>query len=115
LRGSGCLGSSSDTDGGSYGEVTLRRKAADLQRIALHQRGLRDVSAIDLSAELRGQKLACPSHSATGLPTRMQRGEVQTARAAEAAGVPLCLSTVSAYGLEEVAWITGVDLRSSET
>jgi L-lactate dehydrogenase (cytochrome) len=45
----------------------------------------------------------------------MQRGEVQTARAAKAAGVPLCLSTVSAYGLEEVAWITGVDLRSSET
>src|SRR5688572_8187796 len=31
-------------DGGSYGEVTLRRNAEDLERIALKQRVLRDVS-----------------------------------------------------------------------
>jgi L-lactate dehydrogenase (cytochrome) len=41
-------------DGGSYDEATLRRNVADLQGIALRQRVLRDVSAIDLSAELFG-------------------------------------------------------------
>ena len=37
-------------DGGSYGEVTLRRNVADLEAVALRQRVMRDVSAIDLSA-----------------------------------------------------------------
>ena len=32
-----------------------------------------------------------------------RRGEVQAARAASAAGIPFCLSTVSACSLEEVA------------
>jgi nitroreductase len=41
-------------DGGSYGEVTLRRNVADLEAVALRQRVLRDVSAIDLSTTLFG-------------------------------------------------------------
>jgi len=92
-------------DGGSYAEVTLRRNVADLEAIALRQRVLRDVSAIDLSVELFGQRLAMPVALApvglAGLNAR--RGEVQAARAAEAAGVPFCLSTVSACPLAEVA------------
>jgi L-lactate dehydrogenase (cytochrome) len=92
-------------DGGSYAEVTLRRNVADLERIALRQRVLRDVSSLDLSTELFGQKLALPLALApiglAGLNAR--RGEVQAARAAEAAGVPFCLSTVSACPLDEVA------------
>ena len=47
-------------DGGSYGEVTLRRNVEDLQAIALRQRVLRDVSTIDLSIELLGQRWAMP-------------------------------------------------------
>ena len=47
-------------DGGSYGEVTLRRNVADLAEIALRQRVLRDVSKLDLSTEILGQKLAMP-------------------------------------------------------
>jgi len=43
-------------DGGSYGEVTLRRNVEDLEAVALRQRVLRDVSSIDLSAELFGQR-----------------------------------------------------------
>ena len=47
-------------DGGSYGEVTLRRNVADLADLALRQRVLRDVSDLALSTEILGQKLALP-------------------------------------------------------
>src|SRR5258705_10800459 len=47
-------------DGGSYDEVTLRRNVEDLQSVALRQRVLRDVSAIDMSAELFGQRWNLP-------------------------------------------------------
>lgn len=91
-------------DGGSYAEVTLRRNIADLERVALRQRVLRDVSAIDLSTRLFGQDLALPLALApiglAGMNAR--RGEVQAARAAEQAGVPFTLSTVSACALGEV-------------
>ncbi|HEY2658218.1 MAG TPA: FMN-dependent L-lactate dehydrogenase LldD [Caulobacteraceae bacterium] len=92
-------------DGGAYDEVTLRRNMEDLRGIALRQRVLRDVSAIDLSTTLFGQALAMPVGLApiglAGMNAR--RGEVQAARAAEAAGVPFCLSTVSVCPLDEVA------------
>jgi L-lactate dehydrogenase (cytochrome) len=92
-------------DGGAYAETTLRRNTGDLESIALRQRVLRDVSQIDLSADLFGQHLMMPLALApiglAGLNAR--RGEVQAARAAEAAGVPFCLSTVSACPLGEVA------------
>jgi L-lactate dehydrogenase (cytochrome) len=92
-------------DGGSYDEVTLRRNVADLQDIALKQRVLRDVSAIDLCAELFGKRWALPVGlgpvGLAGLYAR--RGEVQAARAAAAANVPFTLSTVGACSLREVA------------
>ena len=92
-------------DGGSYAEVTLRRNIADLETIALRQRVLTDVSLIDLSTELFGRRLALPVALApiglAGLGAR--RGEVQAARAAAAAGIPFCLSTVSACSISEVA------------
>lgn len=92
-------------DGGSYAEVTLRRNVADLEAVALRQRVLTDVSRLDLSTELFGQQIALPVALApiglAGMNAR--RGEVQAARAAEAAGIPFCLSTVSACPLDEVA------------
>lgn len=92
-------------DGGSYAEATLRRNVSDLAEIALRQRVLADVADIDLSAELFGQKLAMPVALApiglAGMNAR--RGEVQALRAAEAAGVPFTLSTVSVCPLGEVA------------
>ena len=92
-------------DGGSYAELTLRRNVADLESIALRQRVLRDVGTLDLSCDLFGQKLALPVAlgpiGLAGLQAR--RGEVQAARAAEAAGVPFCLSTVSACPLAEIS------------
>ncbi|OYU36122.1 FMN-dependent L-lactate dehydrogenase LldD [Novosphingobium sp. PASSN1] len=91
-------------DGGSYAEETLRRNVSDLAGIALRQRVLADVADIDLSAELFGQKMAMPVALApiglAGMNAR--RGEVQAVRAAEKAGVPFTLSTVSVCPLREV-------------
>lgn len=92
-------------DGGAYAEVTLRRNRTDLQQVTLRQRVLRDVASIDTGLDLFGQRLALPLALApiglAGLAAR--RGEVQAARAAAAAGVPFCLSTVGVCSLEEVA------------
>ena len=92
-------------DGGSYAEVTLRRSVADLAEVALRQRVLRDVSALDLSTELLGQKLAMPvALGPVGLSGMYaRRGEVQAARAAQAAGLQFTLSTVGCCSLDEVA------------
>ena len=91
-------------DGGSYDEQTLAANREDLKRIALRQRILRDVSGIDLSATLFGQKMNMPVALApVGLAGMLaRRGEVQAARAAEAAGVPFTLSTVSVCDMGEV-------------
>jgi L-lactate dehydrogenase (cytochrome) len=91
-------------DGGSYAELTLRRNVSDLESIALRQRVLRDVGKLDLSCELFGQKLALPvALGPIGLAgMNARRGEVQAARAADAAGVPFCLSTVSLCPLTEI-------------
>lgn len=92
-------------DGGSYAETTLKRNVADLERIALRQRVMRDVSNIELQTTLFGQDLSMPVMLApVGLAgMNARRGEVQAARAASAAGVPFCLSTVSACSIGEVA------------
>lgn len=92
-------------DGGSFAEATLRHNLADLAEVELRQRVLVDVSELDLSTQLFGQHFAMPVGLApiglAGMNAR--RGEVQAARAAEAAGVPFCLSTVSVCPLAEVA------------
>lgn len=91
-------------DGGSYAELTLRRNVTDLEQIALRQRVLRDVSSIDVSTQLFGQHMALPlALGPIGLAgMNARRGEVQAVRAANAAGVPFCLSTVSVCPIAEV-------------
>jgi L-lactate dehydrogenase (cytochrome) len=92
-------------DGGSYAEVTKERNRTDLEALALRQRVLRDVSDIDTSVELFGRTYEMPVALApvglAGMYAR--RGEVQAVRAAEAAGVPFALSTVSVCPIGEVA------------
>jgi len=96
-------------DGGSYDEVTLRRNVEDLQWVALRQRVLRDVSGIDLSTELFGQRWSMPVGlgpvALSGLYAR--RGEVQAARAAAAAEIPFSLSTLGGCSIGEIAAKTG--------
>jgi L-lactate dehydrogenase (cytochrome) len=92
-------------DGGSYDELTLRRNVEDLRAIALKQRVMRDVAAIDLSTKLFGKQWSMPIGlgpvGMSGMYAR--RGEVQAARAARAAGVPFSLSTLSVCSVREIA------------
>ncbi len=92
-------------DGGSYAEVSLRANVTDLERIALRQRVMVDISKLDLATTLFGQQLTMPiALGPIGLGGLMaRRGEIQAARAAHAAGIPFCLSTVGACSLTEVA------------
>jgi L-lactate dehydrogenase (cytochrome) len=91
-------------DGGSYDEHTLRRNVEDFRAVVLRQRVLRDVSNICTGTRLFGRDMAMPVALApigiAGFYRR--RGEVQAVRAAEAAGVPLVLSTMSCCAIEEV-------------
>ncbi len=91
-------------DGGSYAEVTLRRNLEDFESIALRQRVMRDMSQIDVGIESLGQKWSMPVGLApvgmAGMYAR--RGEAQASRAATAAGIPFCLSTVGVCSVEEV-------------
>jgi L-lactate dehydrogenase (cytochrome) len=70
----------------------------------VRQRVMRDVSDINLATTLFGQAASLPIALApiglAGLYAR--RGEVQAARAAEAAGVPFTLSTMACCPIEEV-------------
>ena len=91
-------------DGGSYAEATLRRNVTDMEAIALRQRVMKDMSALDMTITTLGQTFAMPVGLApvgmSGMYAR--RGEVQAARAAKTAGIPFCLSAMGVCGVEEV-------------
>ena len=91
-------------DGGSYDEHTLRRNVDDFKAVTLRQKVLRDVSNINTATRLFGRDMALPVALApigiAGFYRR--RGETQAVRAAEAAGIPIVLSTMSCCPLEEV-------------
>lgn len=91
-------------DGGAFSETTLRNNQFDLQQIALRQRVLRDVSDICTKTKLFGHTFSLPlGLSPVGIAgLNARRGEVQAAQAAEEAGIPFCLSTVSACSIDEV-------------
>ena len=95
-------------DGGSYAEQTLRRNVQDMHDVELRQRVMLDVSAIDMTTTMLGRTVSMPVALApigmAGLYAR--RGEVQAARAAERAGIPFILSTMSICSVEEVAGAT---------
>src|ERR1700712_4250122 len=92
-------------DRGSYSEQTLRANCDDLQAIKLRQRILVDISKRDLSTTILGEKAALPLILAPVGSTGMQfgDGEIQPCRAAQAAGIPYTLSTMSINSIEDVA------------
>ncbi len=92
-------------DGGSYSETTLRANVADFEALRMRQSVMRDISTINTRVNLFGDDFSMPLGLAPiGLAGMMaRRGEVQAVRAAEKAGLPFCLSTVSICSLEEVA------------
>jgi len=96
-------------DSGSYQEETLRANRADLEAIKLRQRILVDVSQRSLATTVIGQKLSSPMILAPVGLCGMQHGdgEILSALAANAAGIPFTLSTMSICSIEDVAEATG--------
>jgi L-lactate dehydrogenase (cytochrome) len=92
-------------DRGSYDEVTLRDNRAVFERIRLRQRVMIDVDQRDLTTDIVGQPVSMPLAIApTGLTGLTHgSGEILAARAAAAAGIPFCLSTMSICSVEQVA------------
>ena len=96
-------------ESGSYNEETLRANRSDLESIKLRQRILVDVSSRSLDTTIIGQKIAAPFVLAPIGLCGMQHGdgEILSARAANAAGIPFTLSTMSICSVEDVAEATG--------
>src|SRR2546421_1248705 len=92
-------------DRGSYAEETLHANRDDLQQIKFRQRVLVDVSKRDLSTRILGEPAALPLILAPVGLTGMQfsDGEIHACRAAQAAGIPFTLSTMSICSIEDVA------------
>src|SRR5712691_6255461 len=92
-------------EAGSYSEATLRANREDLERIKLRQRVLIDVSQRDLATTIIGEKVSLPLALAPIGLCGMQHGdgEILACRAAHAAGIPFCLSTMSICAIEDVA------------
>jgi L-lactate dehydrogenase (cytochrome) len=91
-------------DRGSYDEVTYDRNLADLKAIQLRQRVMVDVSAQQLGTTILGEQWSIPCGiGPTGLTGLFHsNGEMLGARAAQAFGVPFCLSTLSICSIEDV-------------
>jgi L-lactate dehydrogenase (cytochrome) len=91
-------------DGGANDELTLAANVDDFDKIRVKQHVLRDVSNIDTSTTLAGERAAMPlilgPVGMAGLMAR--RGETQGVRSANAAGVPFTLSMVGTCSLDEV-------------
>ncbi len=92
-------------DRGSYSEDTLRANRADLEAIKFRQRILVDVSRRDLSTTILGEPASMPLILAPVGLLGMQHGdgEIIACRAAQAAGIPFTLSTMSICSIEDVA------------
>jgi L-lactate dehydrogenase (cytochrome) len=92
-------------DSGSYNEETLRANRADLEMIKLRQRVMVDVSNRSLATTIIGQNISAPFALAPIGLCGMQHGdgEILAAQAAEEAGIPFTLSTMSICSIEQVA------------
>ena len=95
-------------DGAAEDERTARDNCAGFERLAFRPRVLRDVSKIECGTTLLGRPVPMPLVLA---PTGFGRiahsqGELAVARAADRAGVPYTLSTLSTCSIEEVAGVS---------
>jgi L-lactate dehydrogenase (cytochrome) len=92
-------------DHGSYSQSTMRANRSDLQAIGLRQRVAIDVDKRDLQTTIAGIPSKLPLALAPIGLCGMQHGdgEILAARAAAAAGIPFCLSTMSICSIEDVA------------
>jgi lactate 2-monooxygenase len=100
--------------GGAGSEDTMRANLEAFRRWRIVPRVLRrDLSARDLSTEVLGTSMPAPVLLAPiGVQTLLHPdGELASARAAAAVGLPLITSTASAISLEEIAEANGAGPR----
>jgi L-lactate dehydrogenase (cytochrome) len=92
-------------ESGSYAEETLRANRADLEQLKLRQRILVDVSKRSTQTTILGETVSLPLALAPIGLCGMQHGdgEILACRAAQAAGIPFTLSTMSVCSIEDVA------------
>src|SRR5215468_5190073 len=92
-------------ESGSYAEQTLRANRADLERITLRQRVLCDTANRSTKTTILGEPVALPLALAPIGLCGMQHGdgEILSCRAAQDAGIPFTLSTMSICAIEDVA------------
>jgi L-lactate dehydrogenase (cytochrome) len=92
-------------ESGSYAEQTLQANRADLEAIKLRQRILVNVAQRSTSTTILGEPVSLPLALAPIGMCGMQRGdgEILACRAAQAAGIPFTLSTMSICSIEDVA------------
>jgi L-lactate dehydrogenase (cytochrome) len=91
-------------DRGSFDELTIERNRRDLQALEFRQRVMCDLSNMTLTSSMLGEPVTMPL--AIG-PTGMcglfyGDGEIHGCRAAQAFGIPFCLSTMSICSIEDV-------------
>ena len=93
------------TDGSADGEVSLARARQAFADVEFRPAILRDVSKVDTSRVVLGERVELPFGIAPTGFTRMMHaeGEIAGATAAAAAGIPFALSTMGTTSIEEVA------------
>ena len=96
-------------DGASGDEATARRNRSAFERFLLRPEIMADVSDIDLSTTVLGERLAMPFViGPTGLNGAFwPHGDSCVARAARAEGVPFVMSTAATAGLDTVSAAAG--------
>jgi L-lactate dehydrogenase (cytochrome) len=96
-------------DQGSYAQETLRANRADLEALRLRQRVGLNVEDRDLTTSIIGEPATLPLALGPIGMCGMQHGdgEILACRAAQAAGIPFCLSTMSICSIEDVAAAVG--------
>ena len=95
-------------DSGSWTEGTYRANEEDFAKVKLRQRVLVDMTNRSLKTTMVGQEASMPVALAPTGMCGMQHadGEMLAAKAAEEAGVPFTLSTMSICSIEDVASVT---------
>jgi L-lactate dehydrogenase (cytochrome) len=91
-------------EAGSYSEHTRDANVTDMHAIKLRQRVLVDVSTRNLKTTVLGEELALPLALApTGLAGMQHAdGEILACKAAHAAGIQYCQSTMSICSIEDI-------------
>ncbi len=94
---------------GSGDERTLAANREAWARWIVHYRVLVDVAKRDLSTTILGSRWSMPTMVAPAALQRMAHpdGELATARAAKAAGVPMGISSLSTTSVEEICAVGG--------